>query len=399
MSAGTRLELPPITVPSTLGTRLAARSVVVILGVIGALVLVSIVVACAIPIRLTVQASGILEESQAFPVRLGQGGFVMSVLVRNGDVVEKGDPLVTLDTADLAYEANSNRHALAEAELAVARARAAVPVEQRTKRQRYSQAEARTVEARATLRDRLGIFRITGPIDSIRQNYVVGTHVEIDRAIATLTAAEADEQSAREDLDGESLAALDVVLREGAVASLQARSEELRERISRRIVRASVAGDVVTLHPELLVGTSVRPGDEVISVADTRRWKATFSLHENKLRRINVGDSVALNVPALGPKQRRPLWAVVTFIASAPLPAQGGRTLASGSGTFEVSAALLNESLDAGAEPSRGFTADGHIVTRSVLVATLIREYIAARVRNARSRLGMKSAHLAEPRL
>src|SRR4051812_36997956 len=97
----TRPRLPDLREPGR-GSRLAARAVHWTVVALALLVVGGAVASFTVRVRLTVRAPGALEPVQVWPVRALEPGLVSAVLVRTGQVVRAGQPLLQLDTLELA---------------------------------------------------------------------------------------------------------------------------------------------------------------------------------------------------------------------------------------------------------------------------------------------------------
>jgi RND family efflux transporter MFP subunit len=162
----------------------------------------------------------------------------IEVNVVAGQHVAKGDVLVRLDDADLVARK-------AQAEAAVAQAQAELN-------------QARIQEER----DRA----------SFEQNAV--TQIEMDRATNALRAAEAN------------------------VTRLQQAQNEAETILEYATIRSPIDG--IVIDKRVNSGDTVSPGEVVVTLLDPTRMQLVASVPESLSRRLNVGDSVTVNVESLG---------------------------------------------------------------------------------------------------
>lgn len=379
-----QLHLPEVDPLSGFGGHLVRRVVPWTLVVIGLLALLAIAISLTTSATLTVRASGTLEPARVWTVRAQEGGLLSRVLVATGDSVKTGQLIGFISSPALAADKLQVELALRDHLIGLARARAVLPTELRQREQRVAQSQARLIQARANLRERLVSFGFREGIDSVRRDYVIGTHVEIDRAYAELEIAESETRAAIAEQGAPLLGPLDVAREESAVLDSRRRDGLLQERLTHLAVVSPIDGLVLTAHSEELLGVVLRPGDAVLDIAD-KRWKAVLHVSERDIRDIAVGDQVMMEVPALVRTNGRRIQGTVDLVASAPIGSKVGAETSGGAGyevIVRIDIAELHM-LDARAI-RKGLSVDARIVTRSGRILQLIREYFVEQFRSAR---------------
>ncbi|HEY0035307.1 MAG TPA: biotin/lipoyl-binding protein, partial [Longimicrobium sp.] len=186
------LRLPNLGDDGQPGARFVKRAVSYTLAFIGLLVLTALLVSMFVSMDVTVKTSGVLEPVQLWPVRAQAGGVVREVLVKTGDTVAAGQPVVKLDALALETQLAQLQAQLRSAEIDRARSAAATPLERAQQSEKLDRARARLSTSRATLLQRMVEHGFGTNVDSLLANYPVGRHVAIDGAVGEVRAAEAD---------------------------------------------------------------------------------------------------------------------------------------------------------------------------------------------------------------
>jgi multidrug resistance efflux pump len=373
------LRLPPIENPKTLSAGFAQHVSKWTLAIVLFALLGGGIAATTVSVTLSLRASGVLEPANVWVVHALETGSIASVAVSTGEAVKRGQVLAVLDSLELAQQRVQLEGEIRTQQAAVARLRAASPFERQQRQYQGRQAVERRVQAAAALRDRLAAFGYGTNVDSIRQNYVSGSHVEIDRATSELLLAEAEVEHSSLLLSMPLNASLDESRERAGQRRLQELLRVLRVREQRLTIRSPGDGIVTTAETGRLAGTSVREGDAVLHVADLTQWRARLFLADRDVHDVAIGDSVRIEGPALRHLADQDLHGVVEFIAPAPVAAETG-----GSGAaamYEVHARITDRTQSTlGVEQLRtGLSVNGRIVTRSGLIASLGVRYLRDR--------------------
>ena len=378
------LRLPEIGDEGQPGVRFIKRAVGWTLLVLAILVVGFLVVASVVRMDVTVKAAGVLEPVRIHPVRAQEGGTVREVLVETGQHVTRGQVMVRLDTLELAgqlAQLEAQRRATG-----VERRRSVEesPLQARQEAQRAEQARARLNSALATLRQRMVEYDLGTNLDSLLAAHRPGRHVAVDQAVGEVRSAEAEVRYSGSAADLAALSRFDRERLDTELERLDAQIRTIRERLARTEVRAPADGVVLTEQIERLPGAAVTPGTSLLEVADVAQWRTELRVAEADVHKIQVGDSVKVEVAALDQDERDLLGGRVVFVASEPLGAEGGAAAAAAGapGAYRVVAALDRRQLDeVGIEKfRRGYSVQGHVITRSGRILTLLWNYVREKV-------------------
>lgn len=379
-------ERPPLTLPELgheglFGARMIHRVVGLTFGVLAVVGGAGLLLSFLMEIDVTVKAAGTLEPVRVWPVRAVEAGTVDEVRVATGDTVEAGAALVQLDTLALASALAQLEAERLGADIARRRSATAAPVEQRQQGDRVDQARARLVTARATLLQRMVELDLGRSPDSLLAVHRPGHHVALDLAVAEVREAEAALRVAQAQGDLLGLERFDRQRSAAELARLDAQIAATRERLRRLTIPAPIRGVVLTEGIERLPGAFVGEGDVLLEVGDPREWRATLFVRERDVSRIEVGDSVRVEVQAFGAAERELLGGAVVSVAQEPVAA-GGAAAPGGPALFRVETRLDRGQLaEIGMERfRRGYTVQGQVITRSGRIATLLWEWLVDRV-------------------
>ncbi len=245
----------------------------------------------------TITATGQVRARRQVNISSDVMGRVERVHVVEGQSVEAGDLLLTLDPRQV--------------DAAAARARASL-----------SQAEAQVAQQRANL---LQAQRELARLRDLRASGVA-TPQNVEEAETRASVQEALLQSALHGVD-----------------QARAALEEAEDQRSRTTIRAPIAGRVIRVNIEegetAVVGTMNNPGSLLLTIGDLSAIEAVLSVDETDIPTISVGDSAAVELDAF---PGRVFAARVSSIGNSAI--QSGSGAASGSGSavnFEVILTLL----------------------------------------------------------
>lgn len=238
-----------------------------------------------------VGGSGIVEPAQR-EARLAGGspGVILKISVKEGDHVQEGDALVTLESS---VEETSVKSAFAD--VASARANLARTQNgQRVEDRDAAQAEAASAKARADLS--------TSALARSEQLFKGGamTQEELDRARLT---ADADKETSRASAARSRAAQVgsrseDIAAGRAALAAAEARLAQAKATLERRQIRAPYAGEV--LQVKARPGEYYTPGasEAPLILGDTSRLRARMDVDERDIAKIAAGQSAYVIVDA-----------------------------------------------------------------------------------------------------
>lgn len=375
------LALPSLPDTDDSSTQLVGRTVQWTLWTLGVLLVVAATVGTTVSIDLTVEASGVLEPQEVWPVRAQEAGTVSSLHVQPGDTVSTGQPLVRLDSLSLTHRREQLRAERSAQRLALRRAEAESALDGEQQQYAVARAEASLLRARADLRDRLAAHGLSHDVDSLLDAYTPGQHIGLDRAVSTVRDARASLQTARSNVDRDAVRALDVQEQAAQIQRINADLAQVNARLDRLTLTAPIRGVVLTDRIERLAGRYVSPGDLIVEVAALDDWRVELFAREQAVADVAPGDPVKVEIRAFRDASRELIRGTVTSVAAEPMSDGSATRLAStaaGSGRYRITVALDPSDVDrVGRTHLRhGYTVDGKIITRSGRILSLFWDYL-----------------------
>jgi len=232
----------------------------------------------------TVSANGKIQPEVEVKISADVSGEIVELHVKEGQKVEAGDHLLTINP-DLIKSA-ADRVAAA---LNQAKANAA------TSKARQAQVEASFVNTELSYNRTKGLHDKKAVSDA-----------EFDAAKAQFEAAKADLEAARQT----------VLAAEYSVKSAEATLKEANDNLARTRIYAPTAGTVSKLNVELgerVVGTAQMSGTELLRIANLNEMEVSVDVNENDIVRIHLYDTTNVEVDAYGDRK---FTGIVTEIAN-----------------------------------------------------------------------------------
>lgn len=237
-----------------------------------------------------VGGQGVVEpQDRETKVAGGVSGRIARVLVTEGQRVSAGDVLVELDREAEAASVEVAKAELLQNEAELAR----VKNGQRWEDRLATDAEAKAAEARAT--------QSKGILERLRRAQAGGgaTGDEVERASGQATQDEATAKAARARSAASHAGsrAEDVRSAEARLAGAKARLTEAEARLGQRIVRAPIAGEVLSV--KVRAGEFYQPGTEaLLTLGDTSALRARIDIDEHDVGKVQMGARVIVRTSA-----------------------------------------------------------------------------------------------------
>lgn len=256
-----------------------------------ALIAVVLVVALAGFFLLTPPEETIMGQAEATTVRISGKvpGRIAEYRFGEGDQVKKGDTLVFLDTPEVLAK-------MRQAEAARAAAEA-----QHTKAMNGARAQEITAAYELWQKAKAGLEIARKSYDRVRNLYEKGVmsaqkkdeaEANYNAMVATEKAARSQYEMAKEGARKEDKAAAEALVQraDGAIAEVESYIEE-------SVLLSPIDGEVTERFPERgeLVGT----GAPIMNIADLHDMWVTFSVREDLLKDLQVGNQIEAFIPAL----------------------------------------------------------------------------------------------------
>ncbi len=232
----------------------------------------------------TVTASGKIQPETEVKLSSEVSGEVTELLVKEGDVVRKGQLLckVRPDVLQSGYERAVASYNSQKASVAGSQ-------------QQLIQTQANFVNAEAIYKRNVELY-----------NKKVISIAEFDAAKAAYLTAKANLASAKENVTGAKF----------GLAQSGANVKEAGANLAKTTIYAPVDGVVSKLSIELgdrILGTSQMAGTEIMRISNLTSMEVNVDVNENDINRVTVGDSATIEIDAFADKKFK---GIVTEIAS-----------------------------------------------------------------------------------
>lgn len=257
-----------------------------------AVILVIVLVALAGFYMLTPPEEVIMGQAEATTVRISGKvpGRIVSYRFNEGDAVKAGDTLVYLNTPEV------------DAKMLQAEAAKAAAEAQHTKALNGARSQEVTAAYELWQKAQAGLEIAKKSYDRVRNLYEKGVmsaqkkdeaEANYQAMVATEKAARSQYEMAKEGARKEDKAAAAALVSraDGAIAEVKSYKNEAA-------LVSPIDGEVSERFPH--VGELVGTGAPVMNIADLKDMWVTFSMREDLLAQIRIGDEVKAFVPALG---------------------------------------------------------------------------------------------------
>lgn len=263
-------------------------------SLVGAGVLIAVVVVIAVigAIFLKPEPEVLMGEVNAAEYRVSGKvpGRVEALLVKEGDMVKEGDTLVVINSPEVAAKMEQAYAARAAASAQSTKAKNGARRQQiASAYEMWQKAQVGVDIAKKSL-DRTQTLYDKKVISAQKRDEV---EAQYKAAVATANAAKLQYEMACEGAQDEDKAAARALVAQanGAIA-------EVESYMGERYLLAPCDGEVVEVYPKRteLIGT----GSPVMSILDMSDVWFSFSIREDQLQGIKVGDVLEVEIPALG---------------------------------------------------------------------------------------------------
>jgi HlyD family secretion protein len=264
-----------------------------------------------------VTASGKIQPELEVKISPDVSGEIIELYVEEGDSVKKGQLLLKIRPDN--YESF------------LARASAAVS----TSKAQFEQSKAAIATSQARL--------LKATMDYNRSKKLFNDKVisanDFEAAESALNIAKQDVESAKSNADAARF----------TVASSQANLKDAAENLRKTTIYSPMNGTVSKLNVELgerVVGTSQMAGTELLRIANLNNMEVRVNVNENDIVRVNVGDSVVIDVDAYATSERK-FKGIVYEVASSANGQTGSAAVAVSTDAvteFEVKIRVLRDS-------------------------------------------------------
>lgn len=216
-------------------------------------------------------------------------GRIKRLLVREGDHVDAGQKLVTLERHEIEAKMEQVRAAIEAAQAKLALGRKGARAEEKSAAADALNAARHQADVTRKMYERMQALRDE---DAVSQSKFEQVEFKYKMAVEQLGIAESRHAIVVKGARKEEIDALEALVRQaqGTLAEVESYSDETEQ-------SAQIAGEIakVILHEGELAAT----GAPIVTIVDLSDQWATFAVREDLLRSVRSGDSIEVYVPAL----------------------------------------------------------------------------------------------------
>lgn len=260
--------------------RRVAKGLVLVLGALGA---------CGEATEARTVVTGLIDATE-IDVASKIPGRIKDLAVREGDTVEAGQTLVTLESEEIQAKIEQVTAAIEAAQAKLKLARNGARNEEKAQARRALDAARHQVEIAKKMFDRMNDLVAKG---SISRAVFDDAEFKFNVSKDQLAIAEARWEMVRNGAREEEIEALEALVRQG-----EGTLSEVRSYGKEQVQTAPLAAEVskIILHPGELAAT----GYPIVTLVDLKDLWATFAVREDLLKQVRPGTRIQGEVPALG---------------------------------------------------------------------------------------------------
>lgn len=371
------LSLPEIDIKKNTGIRLVSRAVSLTFLILVIAASVALVIMFTVSMDLTIDAEGVLEPAFIKHIHSNESGIIKDVFVTSGDTVTAGQKIAVLDSLQLIRNLTEVQFDIKQIRNTLDRETEQSGFDEKENILQLQKAEAQFLKAKAAFRDRLLNFFPKANVDSIYENYLPGSHITLDFAMAEISSAEADIASRKLAIEKRALKKYDIKEMEINFDKLLSQEKTLLEKLNNIVIRSPVEGIVLTEGINELPGKRINEGDLVLDIGETKNWDVVLFVTERDVHQIKLGNDVKVEMNALQSTEDFELYeGSVISVAEERVLANAAR-YGSFSGLYRVTAKLLSKANSPvnGSKLKYGYNVKGNIITDSGKIYELLLKY------------------------
>ena len=217
-------------------------------------------------------------------------GRIKELAVKEGDQVKEGDKLLVIESEEILAKMDQASAAIGAAQAKLKMARHGARVEEKKQAKKALEAAQQQAEITRKMHDRLIALREK---DAVSQAKFDEVEFQFNVAQAQLGLAQARVEMVENGARSEEIEALEQLVKqgEGVLSEVKSYSKEM-------VQNAPITGEVskIILHKGELAAT----GYPIITLVDMSDIWAAFSVREDLLKSLAIGQDIKVQIPALG---------------------------------------------------------------------------------------------------
>jgi multidrug resistance efflux pump len=292
-------SLPEVEIKKSLPIRFVNKSVSITFLIIVAIVIIATIVIFSVNTIISINAQGVLIPRKIIHIHSTQSGLIKNVLIKSGDTVCAGQPLIVFDSLGLINSLAAIQSQVEESENAYNQKLKKASYDTSDDELSLENAKIQLIKAHASFRDRISSFLPKADLDSIFNNYYPGKNISIDYAMTDVHSAETAIESSKLHLRMQEMVKYDLAQLQINLKSLIEQKKDIQEKLNQVIIKAPISGIILTEGVENILNSYITEGTELFDIAETKNWDAALFVTENDVHQVKINDKVKIKLGAL----------------------------------------------------------------------------------------------------
>ncbi len=293
------LVLPEIDVKKTVGVKFVSKAVSLTFLILLGAAVIAMAVILTVDMEITLEANGVLEPYKIKQIHSPQSALIKDILIESGDTVSFSQPLAVLDSTELRRNLNEIRTEIRTQQNNLNSLIAKNIYQERENEILLKQSEAMLIRSKAAFRERLLDYYPGADPDSIYDNYVPGSHITLDYAMAEIKSGEYEVENRKLKQEMIELNDFEIEKLKITLDKYKQQEKDTEEKLSKVVIKSPLGGIVLTENIDKLEETFVSEGSLLFEISDIKEWTALLFVNEIDIHEVKPGNKVKIELQAL----------------------------------------------------------------------------------------------------
>ncbi len=354
-------RLPNITTDKIFGMKILENLVSSIFFIVLVLIVLTLLLTYFVKIDIAIDAKGILEPSIISDIHMPESGSIKKLFINSGDTISIGTTIAILDSTDLKKSLEEINTEIFTVRNRLNKLTSQNIFDKQINKYQLKQAQAKLIKAKATFRDRLTKFYFKPNLDSIYNNYKLGTNITIDYSMAEIISTEAEIKTIELKNEMQKIKEFDSNEIKFSLDNLLIKKKYIINKLNNLVILSPISGIILTEDINKLQGMFFAKGDYFLSIGKSNKWLANLFIKETDIHKIKINDKVKINLQALKNTNKFEFYnASIISISSEKIKKNG--KYSSFFDLYRVSAIIIDNNLDT-LKLKYGYNVNGSIIT------------------------------------
>ncbi len=293
------LSLPEIKTTKGTAVRFIDKAITITFSILMFIVLLSITIFYFVQMELTVDAEGILEPNEIMQIHVPESGIIKEVFVKSGDSITVGQPIAILDSTKLLNSLINIISGISTNNNEKDRIKSKVKFEREQNKNLLKKAEAQLIRAKASFRDRLTNFFVSPNVDSIYENYKIGSNITLDYSMAEILIAESDIENINLEIKKLELKEFELNDLKIKLTKLYQEKDILENKLNNVLIKSPLSGTILTENVSELKNNYFSEGSFLLTIGQKDKWNAVLFVNERDIHQVKTTNRVKIELNAL----------------------------------------------------------------------------------------------------